>query len=184
MTHVLDEQPSSCNGSRGRWKASLSATTFGLATITLVSIAAFPVAGQGAHPIVAGRVPVTIVLVENLPVTNGAAIILRRVSAIPRDVILLDPNKIQEYTLEEAVLVLMAARAIGGDTVATDARLRSARPDPGKRKYWSAREHARAVKIIHKLRTAHPVDVQGVGRVPGMVIFLPKTGLKGKLKSG
>jgi len=90
-----------------------------------------PGAGQAARtPGAPTRVPVTVVLVERLPVPGAPFVVQRRPTAAQRDVILL-PADADASVLSEAVQTLLVARQAGGDIPAEAATMR-VRPQRGR----------------------------------------------------
>jgi hypothetical protein len=134
---------------------------------------------------VSRRVAVTIGLVDELAYPRADAVILRRHVTIPHDVILMVRDRLQNTTLEEATLTLLSARALTGDTATTDMVIRvqpvSNQTDLDRR-HWNGREHARAMAIIQRLKKSTPVDVDGVGTIQAVVIYLPPKAMNGSLR--
>ena len=115
------------------------------------------------------RVPVTVVIVERLPVTGAPFVVLRRADATPRDVILL-PAGADAKLLSEAVQALLAARQAGGDTAGASATLR-VRPRRGRTSQRPVLPWAQ--RVLNDLRRAEARRVEGVGSVPAVEIWLP-----------
>ena len=115
------------------------------------------------------RVPVTIALVERVPVPGAPFVILRRPNLSPHDVILL-PRSADAAMFSEAVHMLVAARQVAGDTAPRAITLRF-RPN-------QARQQGRGIlpwadRVLVDLRRAQPRQVEGVGRVLSVQIWLP-----------
>jgi hypothetical protein len=115
------------------------------------------------------RVPVTIAVVERLPVPDAPFVVLRRTNAAPRDVILL-PAGADAKLLSEAVQMLLIARQAGGDTAAAPATLR-VRPQRGRTSQRPVLPWAQ--RVLNDLRRAEARPVEGVGPVPAVEIWLP-----------
>jgi hypothetical protein len=139
-------------------------------------IAALPLfpassAGQSIEaPGTPTRVPVTVAIVERLPVTGAPFLVLRRASAAPRDVILL-PAGADARLLSEAVQTLLIARQAGGDTATATATLR-VRPQRGRTAQRPVLPWAQRVLTDLRRAAARPLD--GVGTVPAVEIWLPR----------
>jgi hypothetical protein len=116
------------------------------------------------------RVPVTIAIVERLPVPDAPFVVLRRPSAAQRDVILL-PSDADASLLSEAVRMLLVARQAGGDTPASAATLR-VRPQRGRTTRRPVLPWAQ--RVLSDLRRADARPVEGVGAVPAVEIWLPR----------
>src|SRR5438067_1438177 len=69
------------------------------------------------------RVSVTVALVDSIP-TQAGAVIARRASSNPHDVILLARRRATGKLLAAAVFTLITARDVGGDTSAVDMTIR------------------------------------------------------------
>lgn len=129
---------------------------------------------RGVHPAVAGRVPATVGLVEQLPHGAGSFEIIRRADASRHDVILLSRSAAGEEELSVAIRTLLAARRHGGDLPLRDATLR-ARPrnDPEDPFPWAAR-------VLRDVRSVTPRPLPGFGNVAFVEIWLPKQRSEGR----
>lgn len=139
-----------------------------VAAVTLLHVTG---AGQAATaPGAPTRVPVTIALVEQLPVQGAPFVVERRPDAAQRDVILL-PAGADAALLTEAVQMLLVARQAGGDTPTTAATMRvrpqRARITPRPIFPWAHR-------VLSDLRRADARPVDGVGTVRAVEIWLPR----------
>jgi hypothetical protein len=141
--------------------------------VLATALTIFPAPGAAQAPRAPGaptRVPVTIAVVERLPVPDAPFVVLRRTNVTPRDVILL-PAGADAALLSEAVQMLLIARQAGGDTAAAAATLR-VRPQRGRTASqrpvlpWAQR-------VLADLRRAAARPVEGVGQVPAVEIWLP-----------
>ncbi|HEU4455861.1 MAG TPA: hypothetical protein VFR81_22540 [Longimicrobium sp.] len=140
--------------------------------VLFAAILLLPVSGAGQAARAPGaptRVPVTVVLVERLPVPGAPFLVLRRVDAAPRDVILL-PAGADARLLSEAVQTLLVARQAGGDTAAATATMR-VRPQRGRTSQRPVLPWAQ--RVLNDLRRAEARAVEGVGSVPAVEIWLP-----------
>lgn len=140
--------------------------------VLAAALTLLPATGAGQTPQPHGkpsRVPVTVVIVERLPVTGAPFVVLRRADATPRDVILL-PAGADAKLLSEAVQMLLIARQAGGDTAAAPATLR-VRPQRGRISQRPVLPWAQ--RVLNDLRRAEPRRVEGVGSVPAVEIWLP-----------
>jgi|SRR5215213_3426838 len=139
----------------------------------IAALALLPVTGAGQAPNAPGaptRVPVTIALVERLPVPGAPFVVLRRANAAPRDVILL-PSSADAALLSEAVQMLLVARQAAGDTAVTTATLR-VRPQRGRTTPRPVFPWAQ--RVLSDLRRTDARPVEGVGAVPAVEIWLPR----------
>ena len=115
------------------------------------------------------RVPVTVVLVDQLPVSGESYLVQRRPSIDPHDVILLRPGVTVEQ-FSEAVATLLVSRQATGDLpeVAGYVRVRA---------HGGAKVNRRvfpwAQRILADLAAAQPSEVEGIGRVQAVKIWLP-----------
>ncbi len=113
------------------------------------------------------RVPLTVVLVSELPRPGAAYEVQRRTTGGDRDVVLLLETATPEQ-LSDAVRGVLTARQADGDT-AMEARTFRVRPHNGVASAvlpWANR-------VLADLRAAHVRDVPGVGRVRAVRIWLP-----------
>ena len=125
----------------------------------------------------ARRVPVTIALTDQLDAPDSVpAVILRRSAAAPRDVILIR-RRATPGQLAAAVLRLMILRDRMGDTARADAafRLPNAHRMP---KGAAQREELQGGRTLARLRGSPVQDVQGVGRVPALEVYLPSRAMR------
>ena len=114
------------------------------------------------------RVPVTVVLRE--PTAAKASFsVLRRVAHTPRDVIVLF-GPATGQTLTDAVRTLLYARATQGDTATRDGVVRTRQSPSG---HGNRRPYAWAERVVRDLHAAPPREVDGVGHVRAVQIWLP-----------
>lgn len=143
-----------------------------LVALSLLVLAA-PLHAQApgsAAPARMPRIPVTIVLVDEMPAAAGDAafVILRRADLSPHDVIVLH-RAADRSQLSEAVRTLIAARQAHGDSATTGGMVRmSSRTAQGRRPDlpWIGR-------VLADLRRAERKPVPGVGAVQAVEIWLP-----------
>jgi hypothetical protein len=138
------------------------------AALTLLTASAAAQATQA--PGAPTRVPVTIAIVERLPVPDAPFVVLRRPSVAQRDVILL-PAAADAKLLSEAVRMLLVARQAGGDTPVSAATLR-VRQQRGRTTSRPVLPWAQ--RVLSDLRRADARPVEGVGAVPAVEIWLPR----------
>lgn len=124
----------------------------------------------GAAREMALRIPVTVALVDATPANAGPAVILRRANAEPHDVILLAKDAASEPLLSAAIMALMVARNVEGDTTRVDHVLRVR--DTRSAGTLPAAERARSSRSLERLRGAPSVNVPSVGNVPAIVLYL------------
>src|SRR4028118_1740149 len=112
--------------------------------VLIAAVLLLPVSGAGQAASAPGaptRVPVTVVLVERLPVPGAPFVVQRRPGAARQDVILLPPGA-DATLLSEAVQMLLVARQAGGDTPLAAATMR-VRPQRGRHRPRRGRPRAR-----------------------------------------
>ncbi|HEU4453060.1 MAG TPA: hypothetical protein VFR81_08365 [Longimicrobium sp.] len=144
-----------------------------LGALIAAALIVFPTPGAAQAPKAHGaptRVPVTVAMVERLPVPDAPFVVLRRTNVAPQDVILL-PAGADARLLSDAVQMLLIARQAGGDTATAAATLR-VRPQRGRTASqrpilpWAQR-------VLADLRRVATRPVEGVGTVPAVEIWLP-----------
>lgn len=124
------------------------------------------------------RVPLTVVLVSELPRPGAAYEIQRRTMGADLDVVLLLDTATPKQ-LSDAVRGVLTARQAGGDTAQQAGTFRI-RPDNG-----SARAPLPWVgRVLRDLRAAQPRTVPGVGRVRAVRIWLPPQAARGGRLTG
>jgi hypothetical protein len=117
--------------------------------------------------------PATVALVPRLrvPDTAATAVILRRVSGKPQDVILLDAGRASPGVYAAAVRALLTLRARDGDVPTRNAAV--AVHDTAMPSAWErAGLDKRAVADFQQLKTQAPRRLDGVGTVPSLTIEL------------
>ena len=141
-----------------------------LAALLLISVrSAVQAQAQPGAQARSPRVPVTVALVERLPVAGEPFALVRRAGQVPQDVILLPPDATPEV-LSTAVSLLLTVRLRRGDVpVRTEmVRLSTRRGGRAQPRFpWTPR-------VLADLRRAAPAELAGVGRVPSVEIWLPR----------
>lgn len=128
------------------------------------------------------RVPVTIAVVDSMPFRGAAAVVMRRASLVPHDVIVVHRDVADGEMLSAAVFTLLSARALSGDTASTDQVLRvPARRGPVG---WRRREVPTLDRALDRIANDPRVTVAGVGPAQVATLYLPPKLLKGKLREG
>jgi hypothetical protein len=127
-------------------------------------------AQQGQGPTRPTRVSVTLAVVDSARTGDAPYRLLRRVDISPHDVILLRAGA-DAVVLSEAVGNLLLIRAQTGDTatVSGAVRVRNGAEGPNRQRRvlpWAGR-------VLSDLRQARPREVEGVGMVPTVEIWLP-----------
>ncbi len=115
------------------------------------------------------RVPVTVALVQQLPVQGEPYVLMRRAAQVPQDVILLPADATPEV-LSSAVSALLTVRMQRGDLPARTevVRLSTGRAGRAQPRFpWTPR-------VMADLRRAGAAELAGVGRVPFVEIWLPR----------
>ena len=104
--------------------------------------------------------------------SRGHAMVERRVTVVPHDVILLDDGA-SAVDLEAAVRMLGDLRVRYGDPPQRNLRavVRNYRPAPG---WKGGRDDAEHREKVHNLAHAPLRDVPGIGRVRRMPIFISR----------
>ncbi len=172
--------------STGEGLHMLTKTWAGCAAFAVLVLSSRTASGQQTGPTmdqfrrqqeVTRRVPVTIALWDQLPAPDSVpAVILRRGTSAPRDVILLR-HRATPGQLAAAVMRLMIIRDRMGDTARADAAFRlpnAHRMPKGK----GQREVLQAGRTLARLRGSQPQDVPGVGRVPAVEVYLPSRAMR------
>ncbi|HEX8830312.1 MAG TPA: hypothetical protein VF705_04055, partial [Longimicrobium sp.] len=171
---------------RGKGLHMLTKTWAAGAAFGLLVLSSGMASGQQAGPTmdqlrrqqeVARRVPVTIALWDQLPAPDSVpAVILRRGTAAPRDVIALR-RRATPGQLAAAVMRLMVIRDRMGDTAHADVLFRLPNAH-GMPKGKGRREELQAGRTLARLRAAPAQVVSGVGRVPALEVYLPSRAMR------
>jgi hypothetical protein len=135
-------------------------------------LAAGTLAGQTARPREVRRVPVTVALMGELPMAGVPFLVQRRPALAPHDVILLRTGTTAAQ-LSEAIQTLLVARQAGGDLPAVKGFVRM-RPHGARTANTSPRKPLPwAERVLRDVRKAPTVQVDGIGRVRAVQIWLP-----------
>jgi hypothetical protein len=130
----------------------------------------------------ARRVPVTVVLVDSLPGSGVEALILRRPSVQPHDVILLRSASADGTALATAALQLLLIRDRAGDVPTSASTFRIREGSRGGRAL--EREIGSATRIVDRLRTKQPRTVPGLPEaVRATDIYLPSQLMRNEMKA-
>jgi hypothetical protein len=130
---------------------------------------------------VARRVPVTVVLADSFPYTGAAAVIMRRTSEHPRDVIVLPASAGNGARLAAATMHLLIIRDRGGDTASAPGLFRV--PEAAANSRLVQRDIGTAGAVVGRLRTRARESIPGVGRVRATEIYLPSRAMRDTLRS-
>ena len=122
-----------------------------------------------AQQIMPARVPVTLVMVNELPAADGAFRIERR-TAQPGDVIFVRADATKDQ-LSDAVRSLLVVRQVAGD-IPTQAATMRMRPRQTHAAF-TRREFPWMPRVLADLRRAEPRDVPGLGHARALQIWLP-----------
>ena len=118
------------------------------------------------------RVPVTIVLVDEMPIPAATFAIQRRPDTSPADVILLPRSGANPQMLSEAIRALVLTRQNSGDWPGSAMMLRMRpRMDAG---ISSQGVIGWTVRVLQDLRRAAPLPIAGIGQVPAVQVWLPR----------
>jgi hypothetical protein len=138
------------------------------ATVALVFIAErAPAQGSTRGPSV--RFPVTVALVDSLPVPGVSFVVQRRADLTPADLILVRVGT-NPAEVSDAIRTLITARQASGDLPATTATIRMR---PQQRTQSGRREFPWSPRVLADLRRAPPRTIPGVGNVRAVDIWLP-----------
>lgn len=127
-------------------------------------------AQRGQGPTRPTRVPVTLAVVDSARTGDAPYRLLRRVDVSPRDVILLRAGE-DAAVLSEAINNLLLIRAQTGDTAKVSGAVRVRDGTDGAKR--QRRVLPWAGRVLNDLRQARPGEVEGVGTVPAVEIWLP-----------
>ncbi|MDB4948856.1 MAG: hypothetical protein JWM27_1505 [Gemmatimonadetes bacterium] len=140
--------------------------------IALVLLATRPLAGQRSGLREVQRVPVTVALVDELPVADVPFLVQRRPALAPHDIVLLRTGATAAQ-LSEAIRTLLAARQAGGDLPAVNGFVRmrphaapAANAAPRRQLPWAER-------VMRDVRKAPMMQIEGIGRGRAVQIWLP-----------
>lgn len=136
----------------------------------LIFVANSPLASQqGTVSRPPSRIPVTIVLLDELPQREEFFVVQRRASVRPHDVILLRRNA-NPVQLSEAIRTVLTARQMSGDVPQHDVtiRRRPHRPEDAK-----PAEFPWVPRVMADLRASEFRQVAGIGEVKAVQIWLP-----------
>jgi hypothetical protein len=111
--------------------------------------------------------PFAFAVVDTFHFGDADAVIVRRVNALPHDVILVRHSRLDKKWLSEALHVLAEVRAHGGDQPTQDAVFRVTEPGPKRAREDEANDWAR------RLRDDRPNELDGFGIVHNLVVYLP-----------
>lgn len=140
-----------------------------LASVVAVGAPCVAQAQQGGAAVPPTRVPVTVVVADDLP--GGAPFqVLRRADKDPRDVILLSRTA-DAAAFSEAVEQLILLRQAQGDTASVSGVMRVRRSDSPRE--MRPRVLPWADRVLGDLHRAPPRLVDGVGTLPAVEIWLP-----------
>jgi len=140
------------------------------AFVLALVLPARPGQAQTAPSAPPGRVSVTVTLVDRVPVPGAPFVVIRRATTSPRDIIAL-PRGADAAMLSEAVYTLVASRQAAGDTSTREMVLR-VRPNQARTQHHPVLPWAE--RVLGDLRHTEPRQVDGIGRVPAVEIWLPR----------
>lgn len=134
--------------------------------------------GQGAAAAPAGRIGVTVALVDNWRVEGGAGVIRRHAGNVSTDLIILPAETATAEDLVSAAMTLEVLMERDGDKRAREEVFRFARLAT-----VSPREVAAAQKLIESIRSAAPKRVPVVGFTHSGVMFIPSAATRAQQKA-
>ena len=148
----------------------------------ILAIAALPslaAAQNASRPVATPAVPdavegasvrtVTFVLVPTLEVDTAGAIVLRRATRGPQNVILVSPRTTPADVVT-ALSMLNRSRRSKGDSLALDMKAIVQRGSEAAAR--RSRNYEQAELSLQRLRMAHPRAIAGVGRYPAVTLTL------------
>jgi hypothetical protein len=145
-------------------------TSRALALVLLLTVAmAAGLRAQDSAPHSISRIPVTVVLVAQLPMADEPYAVLRRTDVAPHDVILI-PEGATPALLSEAIQTLMFARQASGDMPSFTGYIRV---KPHQRQVAQRRQLPWAGRVLADVRNAEPAELTGIGRARSVQIWLP-----------
>lgn len=132
-----------------------------------------PPAVPGAASASSGAAPsmVTFVLVPSLEVDTAGAIILRRATRAPQNIILVSPAT-TPADLVDALAILRRSRQSKGDSLAVDMKAIIQRGNDAAAR--RSRNYDVAVRNLERLKIALARPVAGVGQYPAVTVRLPQ----------
>lgn len=133
-----------------------------------------PTVAQLAH-----RVRVTVALADSLADPRATAMIYRRASQTPHDVIVMARSRATGDVLNAAIAELLAARELQGDTARFDNVMRVTRSKSPNA--WSAHDRAFSSAMVAKLFATRVHNIGGIGRMPADEVYLRPKAFRGKL---
>lgn len=116
------------------------------------------------------RVPVTIAIAEGFPHPDVPYVIYRTPGRVRQDVILLRGDA-DAQTVSEAVRTLLLTRRQGGDLSSSPSLLRSRRSKDGP---GGSVPLPWAPRVLDTLHAANVGEIQGIGSVRAVEIWLPR----------
>jgi len=134
-----------------------------VATLTLSF--AGPLTGRAQSP--GGHASVTIAVVDTFRYQNADAVIVRRASGVPHDVIVVRRDKLRPSLLSEAVVVLRAVRKRAGDIPSADMLIRVPTPKQTHRFQHAAGEWSRTLALTPRTR------LDGLGTASVLTVEIP-----------
>ena len=146
------------------------------ATVAIASLVTMPRVGaaqQGALPVPvvparAGTTETVIAAVPTLPYSGADAVIVRRATQLPHDVILVRSDRATAVQLAQAAFMIETLRAVAGSgTPTADAVIRVPSPTQNHR---HIRDAANWAQILERTT---PSDLAGVGNVRHLRVDLP-----------
>lgn len=147
-------------------------------TILLIQIGA-AVASAQSHANQSSRVPVTVALSENRA-AGSRFVVQRNPGAAHRDVVVLAPDASADE-FSDAVRALLTARQREGDVPGSKQTLRT-RPNQASNKRRPA--FPWAARVLADLRRSNHTEVDGVGSVRAIQIWLPSQSRTGVRRKG
>lgn len=128
-----------------------------------------PTRADASHRDLGPRVPVTIVLMKELPQPGVNFVIQRRAFAAPQDLILLR-NGATEADISDAVRALLVARQAGGDLPTSDGVYRA---HPSASAHGNRPALPWVGKVLADLNKANVEHIAGIGDYKAIQIWLP-----------
>lgn len=131
----------------------------------LIPLAILVAAWTGSSPAqpttAQGKLPLAIVLVDELPFPNAKAVVVRRKDMKPQNLVLVT-RQTSPDDLTRAMGALFSSRSHKGDQISSDL----VAPVPPGILAKHTRDYPQAVKDLTELRSARPRFIEGVGSRP------------------
>jgi hypothetical protein len=131
----------------------------------------FPAAPHLQPLPIEGMTPFAIVERDDFPYAGTDIVVVRRVGKMPGDVVMVRRGKVSPRALAVAASHVAALRAAMTDSAASDGVFR-VRFEPSR----APQRESEAANWAQMLRTVRPHELDGVGKVRHVVVYMPNRG--------